>query len=579
MLLMRALGYEKLDDEEFDELCFQFGLELDEVTTAEKELGIKEGEDGEEIIYKIEIPANRHDLLCLEGLSRSLLIFLGKAKIPKYEARLPVTGSPLKFTVTKSTAEVRPYLVGAVLRNITFTQNTYNSLIDLQEKLHHNICRKRTLASIGIHNLDSVTPPFTYDACPPNEIKFVPLNQKTEFTADQLMKLYEHDPHLKSYLPIVRDKPLYPVIYDSNNVVLSLPPIINGEHSRLSLETKNILIECTATDYHKAKIVVDTLVCLFSEYCSERFVAELIEIEDCSGEVTRTPALPYRQETVPVEEINKRIGITEDAKSLAELLTKMSLTTTVDGSSKLNVVIPPTRSDVLHACDIYEDVAIAFGYNNIPKLLPHSYTVAQQEPMNKLSDQLREQVAFAGFTETLTFALCSIEDAAGKLGKKIEDLKAVRIANPKTLEFQITRTALLPGLLKTIHANKKMPLPMKLFEISDIVLKDDTTDVGARNHRRLCAVHYGKTSGFEIVHGLLDHVMRQLEVPHSANRTDPGYYLKACEDSAFFNGRCAAVMFGDRSIGLLGILHPNVISNFDLNHTCSALEIDIEPFL
>lgn len=32
----------------------------------------------EEIIYRIDIPANRYDLLCLEGLVTGLLVFLGK---------------------------------------------------------------------------------------------------------------------------------------------------------------------------------------------------------------------------------------------------------------------------------------------------------------------------------------------------------------------------------------------------------------------------------------------------------------------------------------------------------------------
>ena len=69
---------------------------------------------------------------------------------------------------------------------------------------------------------------------------------------------------------------------------------------------------------------------------------------------------------------------------------------------------------------------------------------------------------------------------------------AVHIANPKTLEFQIARTTLLPGLLKTVQANLKMPLPMKLFEISDVVLKDGARDVGAKNERQLCALYYNK---------------------------------------------------------------------------------------
>ena len=128
----------------------------------------------------------------------------------------------------------------------------------------------------------------------------------------------------------------------------------------------------------------------------------------------------------------------------------------------LKVEIPPTRHDIIHACDIYEDVAIAYGYNNILKTLPATNTIAVQYPINKLSDQLREQMAQAGFTEALTFSLCSKEDLSEKLRKPLSSIPAVHVSNPKTLEFQVARTTLLAGLLKTLAANRKMPLPIKV---------------------------------------------------------------------------------------------------------------------
>ncbi len=67
-VLMSALGKE-YSEEDFADLCFDFGLELDEVV---------EEEDGGGTTYKVEIGANRYDLLCLEGLVRALLIFLGE---------------------------------------------------------------------------------------------------------------------------------------------------------------------------------------------------------------------------------------------------------------------------------------------------------------------------------------------------------------------------------------------------------------------------------------------------------------------------------------------------------------------
>jgi len=192
----------------------------------------------------------------------------------------------------------------------------------------------------------------------------------------------------------------------------------------------------------------------------------------------------------------------------------------------LKVEIPPTRHDIIHACDIYEDVAIAYGYNNIVKTLPATNTIAAQYPINKLSDQLREQMAQAGFTEALTFSLCSKEDLSEKLRKPLSSIPAVHVSNPKTIEFQVVRTTLLAGLLKTLAANRKMPLPIKLFEISDVVVKDSSRDVGTRNERRLCVVTYNKSPGFEIVHGLLDRVMQLLEIPFDSAKTGQGYHLK-----------------------------------------------------
>lgn len=77
-----------------------------------------------------------------------------------------------------------------MLRDVTLTQDSYNSFIDLQDKLHQNIGRKRTLVSIGTHDLDTVKGPFLYDARPPSEIRFKPLNQEKEYTGEEIMQLY-----------------------------------------------------------------------------------------------------------------------------------------------------------------------------------------------------------------------------------------------------------------------------------------------------------------------------------------------------------------------------------------------------
>lgn len=103
-----------------------------------------------------------------------------------------------------------------MLRNIKLDHARYNSFLDLQDKLHFNICRRRTLVAIGTHDLDTLEGPFTYEALPGDEIRFVPLAQDREFSARELLDWYR-DPanadakHLRPYTDIIYDSPVYPV--------------------------------------------------------------------------------------------------------------------------------------------------------------------------------------------------------------------------------------------------------------------------------------------------------------------------------------------------------------------------------
>lgn len=107
----------------------------------------------------------------------------------------------------------------------------------------------------------------------------------------------------------------------------------------------------------------------------------------------------------------------------------------MDAGQSLEVGVPPTRSDVLHPCDIAEDVAIAFGYNNIAETMPAASTVGRELPLNQLTELLRVDVAAAGFTEVLTWALCSKAENFERLRR--HDEGAVEIGNPATQEFQV----------------------------------------------------------------------------------------------------------------------------------------------
>lgn len=212
-----------------------------------------------------------------------------------------------------------------------------------------------------------------------------------------------------------------------------------------------------------------------------------------------TPQLNTRVVPVKVDYVNSGLGTKLSGEEMVRLLTKMSMPATLAGNV-MEVSVPPTRPDVLHPCDILEDVGIAFGYNNLTLTVPQTFAPAKQLPINKLTDLIRENIAQAGYSEALTWALCSVEENFSKLLHP-DDGTAVKISNPKTAEFQLVRTNLISGLLKTLSANQgKLNLPIRIFEAADIALLDNSSDVGSRNERRLACLFCGQnTSGLEEV--------------------------------------------------------------------------------
>ncbi|XAO23292.1 phenylalanine-tRNA ligase, beta subunit [Cryptococcus bacillisporus CA1280] len=611
--------------EEFDELCFEFGIELDEDTTIQVEEARKKGLPTPPPQLKIEIPANRYDLLCIEGLARALRIFLENDVPPSYKLDIPEKMQ--EVYVEASTSPLRPYFASAVLRLARpMNQLEYESFIDLQDKLHQNLCRMRKFVAIGTHDLDTIEGPFRYMCKDPKQIKFAPLNRDTENTAEELMTIYEADRHLSKYLHLIKDAPAYPIIYDSKDRVLSMPPIINSQRSKIVPgKTTNIFIDTTATDKTKLDIVINMVCTMFAEYCRVPFHIEPVRVHMPDGTSHITPPLEPRATTASSSYINAAIGLSLSRQEICTLLTRMSLSATPSPSSEdvLDVLVPCIRPDILHECDIMEDAAIAYGFNKLPREMPTTNTVAKAFPVNRLGDIIRKECAMAGWVEALPLILCSHDENFAWLNRPDPGHYAVQLANPKSLEYQVIRTSLLPGMLKTARENKALPLPMKIFEVSDVAVQDPTEERQARNYRRLCAVYMDRKAGFEVAHGLLDRVMQILAVPFlekKENEGNYGYYIASADDPTYLPGRAAHVFYRpkpgahpskptpstsssnpiqsftsdlkaalhaekgsswerDINIGSLGILHPSVLVNFELIRPCSALEIDVEPLL
>ncbi|EEA05383.1 phenylalanyl-tRNA synthetase, beta subunit family protein [Cryptosporidium muris RN66] len=629
-VLASVLGIE-ITEECFGDLCFQYGLEFD---------GFETDEETKETMIRVEIPANRPDLLCTEGLSTALLCFLGRAKVPIYTYSIdkPLTETIMKVGVNLK--NIRPFILCAILRDIRFDKDSYRSFIDYQEKLHHNICRKRTLASIGTHDLGTVQGPFYYDAKKPEEINFIPLNSDEQVNGYQLIQMLKKHQQLKRYVPLVEGEELYPVVLDSRGIVMSVPPLINSEHSKITVDTRDIFIEVTAKDYSRATTVLNQIIAAFSSYCSNKFTVEpvLIEYEhdqrpfktfecielknDETKYAMQTPCISTKEFECDYKKACELLGIpTMRFQDVTELLSRMMISSTLLKSTLLKCQVPINRSDILHAVDIYEDIGIAYGFN---KIVPKKHSFISHNHLNLMTDQIKRELSLLGLAEALNWALCKYSDCYDSL-RRIEDLSlsdlkcneddfyspsypCVKIKDAKTSEFEICRCTLIQSILKTIASHKSHQLPLKIFEVGDVVTLNNTTATGAKNRRHVCIAYsnnYG--SGLEEVHGFLDQLMFRLGLVANYSLDDPNminpnilgiYYLVEINDPTFLCNRCVniiiqkAVLNADSTcldevtfqnpkicIGVMGVIHPKVLSNFHLTLPTSLAEIYIEPIM
>ncbi len=266
-------------------------------------------------------------------------------------------------------AGIRPVLGAAVIRGITFDDESIQSIMSLQESLHWAVGRGRSKVAIGIHDLDTVKPPFHYIASPRNR-KFIPLDYTEEMTLDEILTKH---PKGRDYAKIVKDFPLYPLILDKDDHVLSFPPIINGERTRVTIDTKNILLDTTGTDKRAVGVAVNII-------CTAMIEAGA-KVESVGIGGVQTPTLAPAERTVSVQECSRLLGVELTASTMTDLLRKMRFGAEPVGADNVKVQVPCYRADIMHDWDLFEDVAIAYGYDKIMDPPPATFTVGKPHPV------------------------------------------------------------------------------------------------------------------------------------------------------------------------------------------------------
>ncbi len=497
---------------------------------------------------QIEVFPNRPDILSYHGFKRAFLGFLGK-KTGLIEYKIFKPEKDYKVIIDNSVKNLRPSTACAVIKGLNLDDGRITEIIDLQEKLNTTLGRKRKKVAIGIYPLEQIKFPITLKALEPDKIKFIPLESGREMSGLEILQRHSTG---KEYAHLLAGKEKFPVFVDSNNQILSMPPIINSQITgKVTEKTKDIFIECSGFNFKILEKTINILSANFADMGGKIYQIEL----ESGNQKNVTPNLNPEEMKISLDNMNKILGLNLSEKQLKSAIEKMGY-----NYNKGRVKIPAWRTDVLHEVDLIEDIAIAYGYENFAPEIPEISTTGEEEKAEILKRKISEILSGIGMLETSSFHLTNRDFQFGRMSAPEKDF--VDIEESKT-EYNILRKNLSHYLLKILSENSDSEYPQKIFETGKVF---ETNGKITERENLAAAICPGN---FTDVKQTTEHLGKMLNLDFEIKEADKiaGHFIE---------GRVGRIVFEGKEIGLIGEVHPRILRNWKIKMPVALFEISLE---
>ena len=501
----------------------------------------------DEQVLEVEIFPDRPDMLSAETLAHTMIPFLHQAE-PKPE--LNVIRGEIAMIVESEIAEIRPVILAAVIRSVNLDDSAIKRLMDHQEKLHFSLGRRRKRASIGVHDLAKISPPFTVKAVN-RAHSFIPLASSQTMTIEEI--LAEHTKG-QEYAHLLEGMDMVPVIVDSEDKVLSFPPIINGDHTTVTNQTTDVLIDVTGWDQRSCEVSL-LLICLQLQHMGGH--VESVEVQTADAVPWSLDGSPILH-TIQREEVESLLGREFTDLQIVEAVRRMGGLCSVDGE-QITMTLPRWRYDILHPVDLIEEIAIGHGYDDLGEVFAGTSLSGTPKADGQLRRRINSIMQGMGLMQIQSLTLSSEEDQFKKMRWQANG-DITRIANPITTEHTILRQNILPGLLRLLSANRHHDLPQAIYELGTVVIDHS-------NHTRLAFAVAQRDGGFATLRGKIQVLMRDLGCKE--------WSLRSISEGPWLGGRGAEILIGQTVIGQCGEIDPHVGEAFELKVPLTAADISI----
>lgn len=496
---------------------------------------------------EIEFTSDRIDYFAVEGLARAIRSYIG-LKNPKLKIQKP------KIIVIQENVPVRPYIACAIVKNVRMSNEFIISLMNLQEILHETYGRKRRKVAIGLHDLDRIKGQIRYIGVKREE-RFIPLGETQEMSLVDVLAKTDKG---KKYGDLIYDANKWPVFVDDLGI-FSFPPIINSDRTKITENTRNIFVDVTGIDKSAVNKVLNLICMVFLERGAE---VESVKIKGDTTEIT--PNFVERAIEIEVDDVRKILGINVDEKHIQKLLEKMDYDVSLS-KGKVIAIVKPYRFDIISKFDVLEDIAIAYGYDNFEPYLPNVFTKGEIHNVEKISNKVKEILIGFGFQEIIRPIFTNSKLQFEKMN--IPNKETVKVINPVSELYTELRIWLLPSIMDFLSKNTKEPYPQKVFEVGDVVVREEQTETKSRTIRKVCGAIANNGSFYAEIKTIVLELAKSLGKKISFEETD---------HPSFISGRVARIVENGKDIGIFGEINPAVLENFKIYMPVAAFEMIIE---
>jgi phenylalanyl-tRNA synthetase beta chain len=522
-----------------------------------------ESQDGDTV--RVEYNPNRPDFSSEAGIARSLSGLLGvEIGLPKYDFK---QGEFSIYLEEKNLLSTRPFIQCFSAR-ISVTDEFLKRLIAMQEDLHNGIGRRRSVVAIGLHDASKIKPPIRYFATKDRSLTFAPLGSRTKLSIESIITETEQG---KAYGHIL-SLGIFPLLVDSAGEVLSMPPIINGEHTRIAPGADHLLVDVTSTVEDAGETTAAIIAAMLSDSGAQVETAE-IKARDRSF---LSPDMSPQNMPFDLDLANSVLGLDLSFYEAKLALQKSRL----DLWSAAQASIPRYRSDIIHPIDLSEEMAIGYGIMNLtPQRLPKSSLVGSKNPRLEKLDRIIEALIGLEFAEIMNLSLCGEREATlAKDGASI-----LRVEETKSKNYEFLRSELMPGLLGALASNTHEEYPQRVFECGRVMKHSPGEETQVLEETHIATAVAGSGANYTTIKSSFDAFNRLVrgEMGNEIISFAPIH----SGDGVFARGRSALIRYArTRSkepvvLGTIGEIDPSVLEGLGLKVPVASFEISVEQWL